>query len=87
MYKCLNADASFKIIVWRYFWADDINIYGALAIEVKNGIMTKLKSIDEKNDKADFWTKVLGDLNKAKDLPNAPEFLLRQFVTWFVPSE
>ena len=45
------------------------------------------KDIDEKNDKADFWTKVLDDLNKAKDLPNAPEFLLRQFVTWFVPSE
>lgn len=49
VYKCLNADASFKIIVWRYFWADNIDIYGTLTIEVKNGIMTKFESIDEKN--------------------------------------
>lgn len=49
MYKCLNADASFKIVVWRYFWADNIDIYGTLTIEVKNGIMTKFENIDEKN--------------------------------------
>ena len=49
VYKCLNADASFKIIVWRYFWADNIDINGTLTIEVKNGIMTKFETIDEKN--------------------------------------
>lgn len=45
------------------------------------------KDVDEKNDKADFWKSVLQDLRKVEHYDHGAEFLLKQFITWFVPSE
>lgn len=41
------------------------------------------KTIDERNDKADFRKKILSSLNDAKSKNIKPEFFLRQFLVWF----
>lgn len=41
------------------------------------------KTIDERNDKADFRKKILTSLNDAKSKNIKPEFFLRQFLVWF----
>ena len=41
------------------------------------------RTIDERNDKADFRKKILSSLNDAKSKNIKPEFFLRQFLVWF----
>lgn len=78
-------------------WAGNSGITGHYAILASPSTIARNRSydrsgftgkdVDEKNDKADFWKAVLKDLKGISNRPNGPEFLLKQFVTRFIPSE